>query len=266
MNRISVPIEPTVKRIVTICILLEILIFSMDLIFNYHNYISDRSLRKLFNITREDGLANLFSTLQTFCSALCLWLIYLFETHLRKPTKVLLGWLTSALFFSWMALDDGAQVHERFGSALGRLFTESPTNTSTETTLTESLLNLFPSYNWQFIFLPIFGAVALYLFFFWMKIFDQKNQRLLIVSALGLFVFSVILDFIEGLDKNHFLNFYTYLVDALDGVSKNSKYLVYHFGKAIEETLEMLGNTLFLGLFLSYMLTLVNSFEFKSDK
>ena len=75
----------------------------------------------MFNTAREDGLASWFAVTQTLLIALTLWLIYSVAKAGRKPRAIVVGWLVLALFFTYMAIDDGAQIHERLGSTFKAL-------------------------------------------------------------------------------------------------------------------------------------------------
>ena len=54
-----------------------------------------------------------------------------------------LGWLVMALFFSYIALDDGAALHERLGSTFRVLQQRAPVGAAAGG---EGLLDVFPSY------------------------------------------------------------------------------------------------------------------------
>ena len=54
-----------------------------------------------------------------------------------------------------MAVDDGAQLHERLGSTFKAMRED-----------VGSSLDFFPSYPWQILFLPIFGTLGLFMLWF----------------------------------------------------------------------------------------------------
>jgi len=164
---------------------------------------------------------------------------------LRSERKA--GWLVLALFFTYMAIDDGAQLHERLGSAIGDLNEES-----------SPLLAYFPSYTWQVLFLPFFGALGLFMLVILWRELHARSSRLILVTAIGCLVLTVTLDFFEGLDPDHALNLHTYVSDNDDldawtrvRFRRSPHDTLWHFSRSIEETLEMLASSLLWILFLS---------------
>jgi hypothetical protein len=94
------------------------------------------------------------------------------------------------------------------------------------------------------------------LIFLWVELKESKT-RLLVFLALAFMGTAEILDFIEGLDKWHPWNIYTYIRDNYDLRS----YTVSHFAKVLEEFLEMLSISTFWLVFTKqalYMLKEVN--------
>jgi len=157
------------------------------------------------------------------------------------------GWTVVAMLFTYMAVDDGAQLHERFGTAVQVLREESD----------PSALAFFPSYTWQIVFGPIFAVLGLAVAVFLWRELSDRVALALVFAALSCFALAVGLDFIEGLDADHPLNVYTILttrtgVDAwAAGRFGRAGYeALDHFGRSLEEFLEMLGGTLFWTAFL----------------
>src|SRR4029079_1479108 len=69
-----------------------------------------------------------------------------------------LGWAVVAAFFTYMAIDDGTQFHERIGTAVSVMHRRGAGPQSGD------LFAAFPSYAWQIVFVPglaLLGAFTL---------------------------------------------------------------------------------------------------------
>ena len=114
------------------------------------------------------------------------------------------------------------------------------------------MLNLFPSYAWQILFVPLFGLFGLLLLVFvWYELRDRTG--LLLVVAVGL-------DFLEGLDADHPWNVYSWItsrVDLADFTAARFRHSPYstlkHFSRALKESLEMLAMTFLWVAFLRHI-------------
>ena len=231
--------------LVLICLGCELFFVLADAIINYGKLTRLGMVRRFFNIAREDSLASWFGTTQTSLAALTLWFIYISARARGYAKWRKMGWLLLALFFSYMAMDDGAQFHERAGSAFRATF-ENKTGALSPLT---RLVTDFPGYAWQILFLPLFGAMGIFMMYFLLKEIRETPVRLLFAGALACFVFAVILDFFEGLDPGDPMNIYTHIRKAY----QLRKYTVDHFAKSLEEFLEMAGITFFWASFLYYL-------------
>ncbi|MBL1243631.1 MAG: hypothetical protein COA39_004425 [Sulfurimonas sp.] len=222
----------------------EIVFVLLDLIVNFHHLIDYSPVRRLFNITREDGLASWFMSSQTLLVALTLWFIFYLHHKLdigRNSTK--LAWAILASFFTYMSADDGAAIHERLGSTFKLMAKSANTETS------NAILAYFPSYAWQIVVLPLFLGMGIFMLLFLWKTF--KNDMLMYTVLLGFSMLgtAVVLDFFEGLEPESPLYIYQYIIN-FTGVELHT---VEHFSKSIEEFLEMVGITLFLSVFVEYI-------------
>jgi hypothetical protein len=243
---LTVGIERLARRVLLVCVLVEIALFLLDYHVNYGRATDIGAMRRLFNTTREDGLASWFGTTQTLLAALTLWVTYAVARPLPKPRGWKTGWLVLALFFTYMAFDDGAEIHERLGSVVDS-WTENRSG----------FLASFPSYTWQVLFLPFFGGFGIFMLVFLWKELDGRSSRLLLLSAIGCLSLAVALDFFEGLEPTHPLNLHAYIAEntGLDETTEarfgRSAYdALQHFSRSIEETLEMLSMSLLLFLLL----------------
>lgn len=213
------------KLLFVFCVSIELLLVLLDLWINWQRASDSGAIRRLFNITREDGLASWFAVTQTIFVAIGAWIMFAIIRSKQNLRKRAIGWLVVALFFSYMAVDDGAKIHERLGSAF-KQFND---------------LGGFPSYAWQMILAPVFVVMGVVIFFFLWKELSGIRDRFTLFLALGCFALAVVMDFVEGMGDVH-----RDLAQLLGSDGKTVK----HFSKSIEEFIEMLGMTLFLLLFL----------------
>jgi len=233
-------------------LVIELFLVLLDAVVNYGELTDLGPIKRLFNITREDGLATWFMAIQTFLAALVLWLIFLVHRGRCSSSRQVFAWGFLAGFFTYMAADDGAKIHERMGSVFSEL---SSSGSGPPDGLPERLQAMFPSYEWQLVMLPVLASAGLFmLIFLWRELRDRKG-RVLLLLAVSLMVLAVGLDFIEGLDDSHAWNIHVWIREAFD----LSKYTVRHFGKSLEEFLEMVAISLLLMLFVRHLIKTVDS-------
>ena len=255
-SSVDLAIDPTrfVRSVFIACVVAEVAFLFLDYHVNYARLIDIGQIRRLANIAREDSLASWFGTAQTSFAALTLWLIYLVVRRQDTPRWRSAGWLTLAMFFTYMTIDDGAQIHERIGGVYR----------SVQERTDPAALAFFPTYTWQLLFLPAFGALGLFtLAFLWFELgfgLSAGYSRRSVVAAIFCLVVAVGLDFIEGLERDHAWNLYAWIADSYDLESftrqrfNHSPYTtIRHFSRSIEEFLEMLGNTLLWCVFLQHL-------------
>lgn len=213
----------SLKAFLACLILMEISILVSSLYINFAGRQYPLNIRTLFNITREDSLSNMFSSLQMLFVAIAALRIYFLK---RKQRLVNYGWFAVAGFFSYMTVDDAIALHER----VGFFFKESIAHLE------------YSSYNWHVVFGPFFFIAGIFLLtFLWRQ---MPKQRMLIILALSLYVVAVGMDVLEGQNAS----IYGFLGQEV-GLHKVR---VLHISKGIEETIEMLGTSLFLYSFLLY--------------
>ena len=158
-----------------------------------------------------------------------------------------------------MALDDGVELHERLGSTF-RILQSS----------TDKRLSYYPSYPWQVLFLPVYGTLGLFMLAFLWRQAGHRFTRFLLITGVGCFVVATGLDFFEGLDEYHPWNLYGWLAD-LSGVgeftmarfNRDAFEAVRHFGKTIEEAIEMLGMTLLWIVFLDHLMRITGEISLR---
>ncbi len=229
------------------CLALEIAFVLLDYHVNYGRLTEIGALRRMTNIAREDGLASWFGATQTLLVGLTAWVIVLVVRAQQAAPWRLAGWTLAALLFTYMAVDDGAQLHERFGTAV-RVLSEDAN---------PAVLAFFPSYTWQVVFGPVFAALGLAMaVFLWRELSDRVSLAL-VGTAFCCFAVAVGLDFFEGLDEDHPWNAYAVLTARFDldtwasaRFGRSGYQALDHFARSCEEFLEMVGMTLFWVAFL----------------
>ncbi len=254
------------RNLFMVCVSIELLLFVLDYHINYAGGASSNSIRELFSTSREDGLASWFSTMQTAMVALTVWLVYLLVRRLGTRWQRA-GWLTLALFFSYLALDDGALIHERVGTAYNEYFSQASATFGART------LELFPSYRWQIVFMPIFASMGVFMFVFLLGQLRGWKPKMVVLLALACLAGAVGLDFVEGLAEDHWLNPYTAITNAwqLDYWSartfgSNPYETLVHFSKSIEETVEMFGMTLLWVVLLGHFTWLARDLRIRFEQ
>jgi hypothetical protein len=165
-----------------------------------------------------------------------------------------------------MAFDDGAEFHERVGSTF-KILENRAAAMATEPADGKSALEIFPSYPWQVVFLPVFGTMGLFMLVFLWRELRARLPRLLMLAGIGCFVLAVGMDFVEGLDEDHSLNLNTMIADLssvddymTERFDRESYEAVRHFGMSLEETLEMFGMTLLWIAFLHHLMHIAPGF------
>ena len=233
----------TILVIFSVCLGAELAFVLLDATVNYSRWTDYGMIRRLFNITREDGWASWFGVTQNFMVAVTVWWIWVLTRRIPGSAKPARGWMTLAILITYMAIDDGAKIHERLGSVYEKAAGgEGPGS---------GLLGLFPSYPWQILFVPVFGAIGIFMLVFLTRQLRSRLSIALVFAGLGLFAVATGIDFIEGLDQDHKLNIYGYLDRTNDWdeftrkqFHNNPYETMRHFGKSVEEFMEMFGMTL----------------------
>jgi len=251
INEQDVTIQIPEKKVIFIMLVMligiEVFLVILDVVVNYGKFTDIGALRRMANLAREDGLATWFASTQTLLAGLTAMVVYIISKQMGKKTLETMGWLVTALFFMFMAVDDAAQIHERVGTAFKTIAGREGND------VLSAILNISPSYPWQLVFVPIFGGIGLYMaYFLWMQAQGSDSRRLIVIALL-LMGTAVILDFFEGLDKRHPWNIYTYIREYYELRS----YTVSHFAKVLEEFLEMLSITTFWIIFSKHLMYLL---------
>ena len=268
---VEIPVRAAglLRALLLACVSIEIGLVLLDYHVNYSGLTDLGSIRRLTNITREDSLASWLGTTQTVFLALTLWVIWLAVRSQAAERWRRIGWLVLACSFSFMALDDGALLHERAGTVFKDLHS-SDASGGEATEIGARALDAFPSYPWHIVALPIFVALGLFLLAFLWRELPSPRMRWIVVAALGCFVTALALDFVEGLDRDHPWNLYTRISQAYDfgdwteyKFGHNAYDTLRHFSKSIEEFLEMFANTLLWYVFLKRLMEMAPELRFR---
>ena len=258
--QVNMNLSRITKTIFFSCLSIFFLLMFLDYHVNYAYWTEIGALRRLCNITREDGLASYVGVTITGLPALTLWVTYVIERRLDSKKMARVGWLILALFFSYMAMDDGSSFHERMGSTFGAIQDREINSIEGPTSFAARSLDKFPSYSWQVVYMPIFGVLGAFTFIFLMFQLKTMRRRIAVICAFGLMASAIGLDFIEGLDPEHPLNLYTTITDqykmnvfTITHFREMAYDAVQHFSKSIEEVMEMLAMTILWITFIGHI-------------
>jgi hypothetical protein len=267
---VSIALRP--RRILlfvfTCCVLVEATIFLLDWHINYGEAIDYGPIQRLTNVTREDSIASWFSVTQTAFVALTVWLVCAIAWLRGDSRWTVAGWTVLGLFFTYMSFDDGSAFHERLGTAF-RMREQRHIEWGLREA-SDASIQMFPSYSWQAVFLPIFATLGLFVVgFLWWQL-KACRPRLVVLTAVGCLVVAVGLDFFEGLDEYHELNVLRVIgeMPAVDSYMEErfetrGYTAVVHFQKSVEEVLEMFGMTLFWLVFLHQFMQMASEYRLR---
>lgn len=236
----------------------EIAIVLMDALIAEFELVPIGAARRFFNITREDGVANFFSSFQMLAVAGVLLLITLVvrDRNQGSGTRPVWGWGLITVLFFYMGVDDATKLHERLGTIFSVVVTGADDQPNPG--FLGQLYEVFPSYTWQLVFGPIVAAAGLFVVIFLLRHLPALYLKSLVLVAMGLFAMAVGMDFVEGME-NHFM-------DGVADVFSTFPDRVEHFSKSIEEFLEMAGTTIFLFVFLKTLMHITPSITFEFNQ
>jgi hypothetical protein len=224
---VTIDLAAAVRRVFVIMVSVELGLAITDFLFAYLDVVPEELIQHLANLAREDGVGTWVSSTQAFCVGATLLGVGLAE---RANGRTPGGWWFLAGLFTYIALDDGLEVHERMSSAVRRM---------TDT----AAFDAFPTYGWHLLYGPVLGASGLYmLWFLWRRLDVALRPR--IALAVACFVVAVGIDFVEGLDG---------VFDAFAEALGVRDYTVSHGFKVTEELLEIFGTTVFWTTFLAQL-------------
>jgi hypothetical protein len=227
------------RTLFVVCLCLELAFVLLDYQINYVRATSIGALRRLTNIAREDSLASWFSSAQTLLIGLTALGCWMASRAAHRPVWRRFGWLLVGVLFVYMAVDDGAQLHERFATAFDVWAGSSG-----------GIIQRFPSYTWQVLFLPLLAAAGAASGLFLVRELGSRRATALLLVAFVLFGGAVVLDFFEGLERDHPWNVYAqlaqdpHLEEFTRARFRQTAYAAFgHFSRSLEEFCEMLAST-----------------------
>lgn len=242
-TRLEVDAQRFIKVLFLLLVGAEIFFVLGDAFINVERMTDLGPIRRFFNITREDGVASWFAVTQTWMLGLTAAFLYVLMRVTDAERWRRVGWGIVAIFLLYMAMDDGSKFHERIGSSVKTMVLGEDADSGNRQ------IGFFPSYTWQLVFLPIFGAFGLFILWFLNKELLVARDKWLVVVAIGLLVLAVVADFFEGLEMDHPLNLHGWIKETWD----LSTYQVRHYSKSVEEFWEMLSMTLLWIIFLRHL-------------
>lgn len=243
MTKLEVDARRMISVLFFMLVAIEVFFVLGDAIINVERLTDLGPIRRFFNITREDGVASWFGVTQTWMLGLTAAFLYVLVRVEGAERWRRVGWAIIAIFLLYMAMDDGSKFHERVGSAVKEIIKGDDASDDSRQ------IGFFPSYTWQLVFLPIFGAFGLFIVWFLNKELRVARDKLMVVSAVGLLVLAVVADFFEGLEMDHPINLHGWIKQTWD----LSTYQVRHYSKSIEEFMEMLAMTFLWIVFLRHL-------------
>jgi len=238
----TINMQQWIKVIFISCILAQIFLIVCDYIFNYKDIFDDLSIRRIWNIARENSIPTWFSSMQAQVLGITVFLIAIVQKNGISRLKFW-GWILVGMFFLWIGIDDFAEIHEKLGDAFERMFDKS----DKEWGGVIGFLLKNPSYAWHAFVAPIFALCGLIILLFLWTAFWQLNLTRYLILGFGCWIIAQGIDFTEGLDNID--DFYLWIKERF---AFESKYGVSHTFKVVEEVLEMLGTTLLWIGFLHY--------------
>lgn len=224
----------------------------LDVVVTYYEAIDDVPLQDLCNLVVEGSMGAWFSSVQTLLVGIVLLLIAARESASREGRHQAIGWGIVALFFMYMAFDDGSGFHEAIGTSFENAFRSAADSGAGGPAA--RLLRAFPSYAWQILFVPPLGALGLFTVVWSFREMRRRSSRAMVLSGILCFVLAVALDFVEGIEVP-----YIELTARL-GFHEDT---IPHVSGLVEETLENFGTTLLLTAYLSYLLAVWEGVELR---
>ena len=233
------------RTVVVSLLLFEALLVYLDIIVTYYEAIAHSAIQDLCNLVIEGSLGGWFSSVQTLVIGLVVLLIVVRVRAEPAAARRVLGWGVVAFFFLYMAIDDGAAIHEAFGTAFEDV--EIAASAAGQGGFAARILHSFPSYPWQLLFLPFLGVLGAFTAWFSFRELTRRASRACVAAGLACFALAVGLDFIEGLETPF------QRLTALLALHEDT---VPHFSGVLEEFIEMLGATLLLRAYLGHLFDL----------
>lgn len=201
-----------VRRVIGASLALQAVVLVGDVLLNYLDVFDHISIRRIFNIAREESFPTWFASTQALgvsLTAAGLWRM----TRRR-------GWAWVSAFFLYVSIDDAAEVHERVSTALSDTFPTLP------------LLSDYPSFSWHLLIAPVLATGLLAVAVFLWRVDPSGRTKTLVIAGLAAFAVSQGIDVLEGTEG---------LFEGWASELGVADYTVGHGFRTVEEMLEMLG-------------------------
>lgn len=242
------------RRVLVLLVAFELLLVYLDVVVAFFGAVEHEAVQDVCNIVLEGSLPGWFSSVQTLVVSLVVLLIALRVGSQPDSGRRALGWGVVAVFFFYMALDDGSGLHEAMGTAFEDAGRAAIAQGATG--LGARLLQAFPSYPWQILFVPTLGAMGAFTLVFSHRQIPRRSRRLLIFAGIAIFAVAVGLDFIEGMQVPY------ERIGASLGLDGDT---IPHASGLAEEFLEDFGTTLVLYAYLGHLLDLCRDVRLRVD-
>jgi hypothetical protein len=228
----AVDVHRLAGRVFFWAVVSEALLVVGDYVFEHHRWIDDLSVRRLFNLAREETIPSWFSSTQAFLVGLTAFAVAWVVGRRGAGRWTRIGWVLIGLFFVFTSMDDASKFHEKVGSALERAL---------EARRTSGSAGLLDTYPWHLFVLPLYVAGGLLVFLVAWRHLRAHGLFGYVLAGLLLLATAVAFDWIEGLEdeRGETGRVLNAMADA-HGVARGT---FSHFWKVAEEAIEMLGTT-----------------------
>lgn len=223
------------RTVIVGALVVDVAVLVLNYIFNFYDIANDLSIRRIFNVAREESIPTFWASLQA--AAVGVTALGLRAT--ARTTIESRSWAFVGVFWIYVGVDDNAEIHERVGSALARATEDS------------ALVEWWPGFSWQLFLAPIlaaalFGSVVVA----WRH---AEQRRAMLLVCLGCFAVAQGIDVLEGIEGK-----FDEWADRLD----MSPYTVGHGFRSVEELLEMIGTTAYWSVILPLLARRVRGHSF----
>lgn len=208
----------------------EVLLLSADLV--VWNLVDATELSAIFDLTLESNLPTFFASTQALAVGVACLLVMSAHRDAKEPTWRRLGWLGTAGFFLFVAMDDASQFHERVATAWS-----ASIKAAAEPSIGKAAVDSFASYYWQLLILPFFIVAGIAIVLFAVRELRGLRRAWLFLAGIGFFAVAVLLDHLDPLDR---------VYEPAMEVFRASFAAVQHAFRATEESIEMFGTSCIL--------------------
>lgn len=240
--RLQIDVAFSREKALLALIAAELALVLVDLTIYVFNFAIPKPFQQLFDLTLEANLPTWFSSTQLLVVGIVAMIVSR-QRYALGLKRAALAWMVISAFFAYMGIDDASQIHERVATGVSQLAKQSEADFGLLHTFIQ-----FPSYYWQVIFLPVFGSIGLFMLVFLYKELGNNTSFWLFLSGMTCYVIAVGLDYYDGIKGDNYKLIADYTVLSLQDVQ--------HVLRVLEEYIEDLGGTLFLGSFMKHLETI----------